>query len=168
MRNVQLLLDFHSTLHSSQSSRVRFVSQPAASTPANYINKKHEKLPSWDEGDDLCIKIVLCEPTFEKWTENCVYHLVTLMHHLPVTFLIKEDKHMVFKREKPWITSFVLCKWTQVNAHLAAEVLWHLDGSSCCWSKQPGTSLWFHHAMTLLVPNKHTRSLRGSKNVLHV
>lgn len=37
--DAQLILVFHSTLHSSQSSRVRFMSHPAASTPGDTTNK---------------------------------------------------------------------------------------------------------------------------------
>ena len=95
----QMLFVFHSTLHSSQSSRVRFVSHPAASTPGIYISKNSmSKIVSisiakqimlvknkQDKVGDSYVKTVLCVLTFDKWNEHCVHQLMTLMHNFPVT-----------------------------------------------------------------------------------
>lgn len=121
---VQMLFVFQSTLHSSQSSRVRFMSHPAASTPGNYRKSKFllvKKTPD----KDLQVKSILCVLTFEKWVENCVHQLVTLMHHFPVTFKKKKRKVCIVekKRENPSVN---VKKLMEVKAHFAVvhEVLW--------------------------------------------
>lgn len=83
----QLVFVFQSTLHSSQSSKVRFMSHPAAFAPGN--NPKHNVffLGGGNTTDkDLQMKTFVFVLTFDKWLKNFVHHLVTLMHHFPVTF----------------------------------------------------------------------------------
>lgn len=48
---VQMLFVFQSTLHSSQSSRVRFMSHPAASTPGNNRKSKFLLLKTYRDKD---------------------------------------------------------------------------------------------------------------------
>lgn len=94
--------------------------------------------------------------TFEKWVENCVHQLVTLMHYFPVTFKKNRKEKCERKRENPSVN---VKKLMEVKAHFAVvqEVLWK---STCFWATQLGTSLWFHHQLMLLDPNKHIRILK--------
>lgn len=77
---VHLFFIFHSTLHSSQSSRFRFKSHPAAAKPATC--QKHKLIPA---NAQKKVKN-LCAFTFEKWAENIVDHIVTFMYQVPVAF----------------------------------------------------------------------------------
>lgn len=102
MAGVHLLFIFHSTLHSSQSSRFRFKSHPAATKPATC--QKHKLIP---ENAQKTITN-LCVFTFEKWAENIVDHIVTFMHQVPVAF--RGEKMCNVEQKKDF------CWWTEIRS----------------------------------------------------
>lgn len=103
MAGVHLFFIFHSTLHSSQSSRFRFKSHPAATKPA--ICQKHKLIPANTQKTIKNLYVF----TFEKWAENIVDHIVAFMHQVPVAFYRRKKCNVEKKKD--------LCWWTEIRSH---------------------------------------------------